>query len=56
MATATASQYFTFRVTPDLLEAARQRAQAEDRSVSAVIREAMRSYTRDNGEEAHTHE
>jgi hypothetical protein len=36
--------FLTFRVPPALLESARERAAAEDRSLSATVRVALREY------------
>jgi metal-responsive CopG/Arc/MetJ family transcriptional regulator len=38
------SQFVSLRMPEDLLEDARLRAEAEDRSLSAVVRQAVRQY------------
>jgi predicted transcriptional regulator len=40
----TPTSFFTLRVPDDLLEDMRRRAEREDRSVSALIRQAVRGY------------
>ena len=40
------STLVAFRVDADLIASVKATAQAEDRSVSAVIRQALRAYTR----------
>jgi metal-responsive CopG/Arc/MetJ family transcriptional regulator len=45
------STYVTSRVPSDLLEDMRRRAQSEDRSVSALIRLAVRGYLGDKRQE-----
>ena len=40
--------FMTFRMPPDLLQSARERAAAEDRTLSATVRMAIREYVADD--------
>jgi hypothetical protein len=42
--------YVSLRIPPDLLEIARERAELEDRSLSAIVRLAVRQYVTDDRE------
>jgi hypothetical protein len=41
-------QFVSFRIPKPLLEESRERAQQEDRSVSSLLRQSVRSYLEDN--------
>ncbi len=45
------STLVAFRVDADLIASVKATARAEDRSVSAVIRQALRAYTRRQGDD-----
>jgi predicted transcriptional regulator len=42
------SAFISLRLDEDLLEDARRRAEVEDRSLSAVVRQSLRAYVEDS--------
>ncbi len=48
------STFVSLRMPEDLLEVARERAELEDRSLSAVVRQAVRAYVAENSRDQST--